>query len=330
MKLASLKSGRDGNLVVVSRDLTQAVEVPDIAATLQEVMDDWTSVAPQLETVSISLEQGAVDEAFPFDPSECAAPLPRAYQWADASSYVTHVELIRKARSVELPESYWTEPLMYQGGSDGFIGSRDDIVVLDEAWGIDFEGEIAIITGDVFMGADEGAAGAAIRLIMLANDVSLRNLVPAELAKGFGFYQSKPATGFSPVAVTPNELEPAWREGRVHLPLVCHLNDVPFGAPEAGDDMVFGFPRLIQHAARTRNLCAGTIIGSGTVANADRSRGSCCIAERRMIETLDEGEPKTSFLKNGDRVRIEMLNRHGRSIFGAIDQTVVVTKGEGR
>jgi fumarylacetoacetate (FAA) hydrolase len=330
MKLASLKSGRDGNLVVVSRDLTQAVEVPDIAATLQEVMDDWTSVAPQLETVSISLEQGAVDEAFPFDPSECAAPLPRAYQWADASSYVTHVELIRKARSVELPESYWTEPLMYQGGSDGFIGSRDDIVVLDEAWGIDFEGEIAIITGDVFMGADEGAAGAAIRLIMLANDVSLRNLVPAELAKGFGFYQSKPATGFSPVAVTPNELEPAWREGRVHLPLVCHLNDVPFGAPEAGDDMVFGFPRLIQHAARTRNLCAGTIIGSGTVANADRSRGSCCIAERRMIETLDEGEPKTSFLKNGDRVRIEMLNRHGRSIFGAINQTVVVTKGEGR
>jgi fumarylacetoacetate (FAA) hydrolase len=280
--------------------------------------------------VSISLEQGAVDEAFPFDPSECAAPLPRAYQWADASSYVTHVELVRKSRGVELPESYWTEPLMYQGGSDGFIGSWDDIVVLDEAWGIDFEGEIAIIIGDVFMGADEGAAGAAIRLIMLANDVSLRNLVPAELAKGFGFYQSKPATGFSPVAVTPNELEPAWREGRVHLPLLCHLNDVPFGAPEAGDDMVFGFPRLIQHAARTRNLCAGTIIGSGTVANADRSRGSCCIAERRMIETLDEGEPKTSFLKNGDRVRIEMLDRHGRSIFGAIDQTVVVTKGEGR
>ena len=324
MKLASLKYGRDGCLVVVSQDLTRAVEVPDIATTMQAALDEWTSIAPELEVVSQLLERGTAEDAFQFEPAECAAPLPRAFQWADASSYVTHVELMRKARGAELPESYWSEPLMYQGGSDGFLGPQEDIVAREEDWGIDFEGEIAVVTGDVSMGADEGAAGAAIRLVMLANDVSLRNLVPTELEKGFGFYQSKPATAFSPVAVTPDELGPAWQDGRVHLPLVCHLNGGQFGAPEAGDDMVFGFPRLITHAARTRNLCAGTIIGSGTVSNADRSRGSCCIAERRLIETLDTGVPSTPYLNNGDQVKIEMLDEGGRSIFGAIEQKVSI------
>jgi fumarylacetoacetate (FAA) hydrolase len=326
VKLASLKSGRDGRLVVVSRDLTRAVVVSAIAPTLQAALDDWTTVSPDLSAVSDALNLGTIEGAFAFDPADCAAPLPRAYQWADASSYVTHVELVRKARGAEMPDSFWTEPLMYQGGSDGFLGPRDDMVAGDEDWGIDFEGEIAVITDDVPMGADEAVSAGAIRLLMLANDVSLRNLIPGELKKGFGFYQSKPATGFSPVAVTPDELGDAWQDGRVHLPLVCHLNDTPFGAPLAGDDMVFGFPRLIQHAAWTRALCAGGIMGSGTVANADHSRGSCCIAERRMIETLETGAPKTPFLKYGDRVRIEMIDGSGQSIFGAIDQMVAPQK----
>lgn len=322
MKLASLKAGRDGRLVVVSRDLIRAAGAAHIAPTLQAALDDWEGAASALATVAGALENNPNDNALPFAPNRCAAPLPRSYQWVDASAYVTHVELVRKARGATLPESYWTEPLMYQGGSDGFLGPEDDIVTGDESWGVDFEGELAVITGDVPMGATLVEAANAIRLVMLANDVSLRNLVSGELEKGFGFYQSKPATAFSPVAVTPDELGPAWREGRVHLPLLCHLNGEKFGAPEAGDDMVFNFPQLIAHAARTRNLCAGTIIGSGTVANADRSRGSCCIAERRMIETLDAGAPATPFMRFGDRVRIEMLDANGDSIFGAIDQKV--------
>lgn len=312
--------------MVVSRDLSRAVVVSAIAPTLQAALDDWATVAGDLTAISDALNKGAIEGAFEFDAADCAAPLPRAYQWADASSYVTHVELVRKARGAEMPDSFWTEPLMYQGGSDGFLGPRDDIVAGSEEWGIDFEGEIAVVTDDVPMGADETTGASAIRLLMLANDVSLRNLIPGELGKGFGFYQSKPATSFSPVAVTPDELGGAWRDGRVHLPLVCHLNETQFGAPLAGDDMVFGFPRLIQHAARTRALSAGSIMGSGTVANADHSRGSCCIAERRMIETLEKGTPETPFLKYGDRVRIEMIDGSGQSIFGAIDQTVARQK----
>lgn len=322
MKLASLKSGRDGMLVVVSRDLTRHVAVPHIAHTLQAVLDNWHETAPRLMRVYDLLNEGPVAGEKPFRASECAAPLPRAYQWADGSAYVTHVELVRKARGAEMPPSFWTDPLMYQGGSDSFIGPTDTILAADESWGIDFEGEVAVITDDVPMGVSAASAEKHIKLVMLANDVSLRNLIPAELAKNFGFFQSKPATAFSPIATTPDELDQAWSDGKVHLPLRVSLNGEIFGTPNAGEDMTFSFPQLIAHAAKTRFLCAGSVIGSGTVSNKDRGRGSACIAERRSLETIEHGVPKTSFLKFGDRVKIEMLDQEGRSIFGAIDQDV--------
>lgn len=318
MKLASLKHGRDGRLVVVSRDLTRCLPI-DGVATLQQALDQGASAWAALAAASDAVNAG---QGQAFDPRACASPLPRAYQWADGSAYVTHVELVRKARGAELPESFWTDPLMYQGGSDSFIGPMDDIVAGDEAWGIDLEGEIAVITDDVPYGCSVEDAARHIRLIMLCNDVSLRNLIPGELAKGFGFFQSKPASSFSPVAVTPDELGDAWRDGRVHLPLLVTLNGQGFGHPHAGADMVFNFAQLIAHAARTRALAAGTIIGSGTVSNADRSVGSACIAEKRMLETIAHGAPKTPFLKSGDHVRIEMHDAQGASIFGAIDQHV--------
>jgi fumarylacetoacetate (FAA) hydrolase len=323
MKLASLRSGRDGQLVVVARDLKTYVPVPQIAPTFQAAIDEWTNTASRLARIYELLNEDAASGAKPFDPKACMAPLPRAYQWADGSAYVTHVELVRKARGAEMPPSFWTDPLMYQGGSDGFIGPRDPIPARDEAWGIDFEAEVAVITDDVPMGVDAHAAGKHIKLLMLVNDVSLRNLIPAELAKNFGFFQSKPASAFSPVAVTPDELDEAWKDGKVHLPLAVDLNGTRFGAPNAGEDMTFSFPQLIAHAAKTRSLGAGTIVGSGTVSNKDHSRGSCCIAERRTLEQLVDGAPKTPFMKFGDRVKIEMLDGHGKSIFGAIDQEVV-------
>ena len=319
MKLASLKHGRDGRLVVVSRDLTRCLPVPDIAPTLQAALDDWEGTAPRLAERAALVEAG---EGTVFDPAACAAPLPRAYQWADGSAYVVHVELVRKARGAELPPSFWTDPLIYQGGSANFIGPRDQIRLGDEAWGIDFESEVAVVTDDVPMGVAPEDAGKRIRLLMLVNDVSLRNLIPGELAKGFGFFQSKTWTAFSPVAVTPDELGQAWNGGSIDLPLRTDLNGANFGRPNARTGMVFDFPQLIAHAAKTRPLAAGTIIGSGTVANEDRSVGSSCIAERRAIETIDGGSPTTSFMKFGDRVRIEMLDRAGASVFGAIDQVV--------
>ena len=322
MKLASLKGGRDGRLAVVSRDLSRAVLAGAIAPTLQAALDDWGKTAPRLAEIARGLDAGKVRDEFRFDQAACASPLPRAYQWADGSAYVTHVELVRKARGAELPPSFWTDPLLYQGGSDGFLGPRDPILAADEGWGIDFEGEVAVITGDVPYGCAPEEASPHIRLVMLVNDVSLRNLIPGELAKGFGFFQSKPASAFSPVAVTPDELGDAWREGRLHRRLQVSLNGAIFGTPDAGTDMVFNFPQLIAHAARTRSLAAGTIVGSGTVSNRDRSAGSACIAERRMLEQLAGGEPQTPFMRFGDRVRIDMLDDEGSSIFGAIEQDV--------
>jgi fumarylacetoacetate (FAA) hydrolase len=326
MKLASLKHGRDGRLVVVSKDLKTCVAVPEIAPTLQFAMDGWAELSPLLEEVYGYLNRHRADGSHPFDPRQCLSPLPRAYQWADGSAYVTHVELVRKARGAEMPPSFWTDPLMYQGGSDGFIGPNDDIVAGSEEWGIDFEAEVAVITDDVPYATDAAAAAEHIKLVMLVNDVSLRNLIPAELAKNFGFFQSKPASAFSPVAVTPDELGGAWRENKVHLPLHVWLNGARFGEPDAGIDMTFDFAQLIAHAAKTRALGAGTIVGSGTVSNKPRDNanvGSCCIAERRTLETIESGKPTTPFMKFGDRVRIEMRDRSGQSIFGAIDQHVV-------
>jgi len=323
MKLATLKDGtRSGELVVVSRDLSRCVKVADEVATMQEALDRWESMAAPLREIYQDLNSGAVRDAPPFDQARAMSPLPRAYQWADGSAYVNHVELLRKARGAELPESFWTEPLMYQGGSDGFLGPRDDIRLESEDWGIDFEAEVAIVTDDVPMGTAAGTAGAHIKLIMLANDVSLRNLIPGELAKGFGFFQSKPASAFSPVAVTPDELGDAWDGATIHLPLVTHLNGTEFGRVDCAVDMTFDFPALIAHAAKTRALGAGTIIGSGTVSNYDRSKGSSCIAERRVLETLEHGAARTPFMRFGDHVRIEMFDRDGKSIFGAIDQHV--------
>lgn len=321
MKLASLKSGRDGHLVVVSRDLETYVDASQIAPTLQAALDDWPRTRPMLEVLSNDLNAGDVTGE-PFDPSACASPLPRAYQWADGSAYVNHVELVRKARGAEMPASFWTDPLMYQGGSDSFLGPRDDIVMGDEAWGIDFEGEVAVVTDDVAQGASATEAGEHIQLLMLVNDVSLRNLIPGELGKGFGFFQAKPSSAFSPVAITPDELGAAWDGARVHLPLTCTMNDERVGAPEAGVDMTFDFPQLVAHAAKTRPLCAGSIVGSGTISNVDRSKGSACLAEVRMLETIADGAPKTDFMKFGDRIRIEMFDAEGNSIFGAIDQAV--------
>jgi fumarylacetoacetate (FAA) hydrolase len=329
MKLGTLRrGGRDGTLVVVSRDLERALPVPDVATTLQEALDRWGEIAPQLEDEAEALEVGGPPAGtFDLDPAELAAPLPRAYQWADGSAYVHHVELVRKARGAELPESYWHDPLMYQGGSDALLGPREAIEVADEAWGIDFEAEVAVITDDVAMGSGADAARERIALFALVNDVSLRNLIPGELAKGFGFFHSKPATAFAPVVVTPDELGAAWDGARVHGAVLSHVNDEPVGRPDAGEDMTFDLPTLIAHAARTRHLGAGTIVGSGTVSNRDPERGSSCLAEKRMLETIEHGEPSTPFLHFGDRVRIEMLDSEGRSIFGAIDQPVVRYEG---
>lgn len=326
MKLASLKHGRDGKLIVVSKDLTKAAPAGAIAPTLQAALDDWKNIAPKLEKLSQQVNAGTV-ETFAFDPAQCASPLPRAYQWLDGSSYVNHVELVRKSRGVEMPPSFWTDPLMYQGGSDSFLGPYDDIPLPAEEHGIDFEGEIAIITDDVPMGVSAAGAAAHIQLLMLVNDVSLRYIAMPELQKGFGFVQSKPSSAFSPVAVTPDELGEAWQDNKVHLPLVTTLNGRKFGAPEAGKDMVFDFAQLVAHAARTRPLCAGTIIGSGTVSNTDRSAGSSCIVEQRILEKLETGDTRTPFLKFGDRVTIEMRDAQGHSLFGAITQTVKAYKG---
>jgi fumarylacetoacetate (FAA) hydrolase len=322
MKLASLNQGRDGMLVVVSRDLSRATKVPEIAATLQAALDNWAVSKPKLEAVYQRLSDGLEQGAFAFEQAACHSPLPRAYHWADGSAYVNHVELVRKARGAEIPESFWHDPLMYQGGADCFIPPHSPIQMADEAWGIDLEAEIAVITDDVPMGASAAEAAGHIQLLMLVNDVSLRNLIPGELAKGFGFYQSKPSSSFSPVAITPDELGDSWEGGKVHRPLVSHINGALFGQPDAGVDMTFNFPTLVAHAAKTRPLGCGTIIGSGTVSNYDRSAGSSCLAEKRMLEIIESGEAKTPFLKFGDRVRIEMFDAAGHSIFGAIDQAV--------
>jgi len=307
----------------VSRDLARAVAVAQIAPTLQRALDDWSRTALALARVATELEGGQVSGEFRFEPTACAAPLPRSHHWADGSAYVNHVELVRRARGAEMPASFWTDPLMYQGGSDDLLGACDDVPVPSEEFGIDIEGEVAVITDDVPIGTTPEQARGLIRLLMLVNDWSLRLLIPGELSKGFGFYQSKPATAFSPVALTPDELGDAWDGGKVKLPLVSHINGTLLGRPNAGVDMTFDFPRLIAHAARTRRLGAGSIMGSGTVSNSDRSLGSACIAERRMLEQLESGKPVTPFLRFGDRVRIEMLDANGRSLFGAIDQKVV-------
>lgn len=325
MKLASLKSttSRDGELCVVNQSLTHAVRVAHIATTLQYALDNWDSVEPKLQKIYQQLNEETIEGSFAFDPKDCTAPLPRAYQWADGSAYVNHVELVRKARGAEMPENFWNDPLMYQGGSDGFLGPRDPIIAADEAYGIDFEAEVAIITDDVPMGITANNAQSHIKLLMLVNDVSLRHLIPNEMTKGFGFFQSKPASSFSPVAITPDELGLNWDGQRVHLPLYSYLNGVLFGQPNAGVDMTFSFTQLLQHAAKTRTLCAGTIIGSGTVSNLDRTKGSSCIAEKRMLEILEHGQPQTPFMHFGDTIKIEMLDTQGNNLFGAIDQTVM-------
>ena len=335
MKLASLKhGGRDGTLVVVNRTMTHCRAVPAIARTLQAALDDWTVCEPQLRQVYEALNSNAFADTDPFDPLLCHAPLPRAYQWADGSAYVNHVELVRRARGATLPPEFWTDPLMYQGGSDSFAGPRSPIYALSEDWGIDLEAEVAVITGDVSMGATPEQCAPAIRLLMLVNDVSLRTLSPAELAKGFGFLQSKPASAFSPVAVTPDELGKDWREGRIHRPLTVHINGQLFGQPDAGTDMVFNFPQLLAHVAKTREMEAGSIIGSGTVSNkqdnlhgssiANGGVGYCCLAEVRMYETIETGQPQTRYLHFGDTVRIDMCDSDNNSIFGAIEQRVEI------
>lgn len=324
MKLATIKNGtRDGQLVVVSRDLTQAVRVPEIALSLQYALDNWLFCQPQLQEVYQALNDNQITDTLPFAAQNIAAPLPRAYQWADGSAYVNHVELVRKARGAEMPANFWTDPLMYQGGSDSFLGPNDPIPLADSGWGLDFEAEVAVIVSDLPQGASVEEAAQAIQLLMLVNDVSLRNLMPNELAKGFGFFQSKPSTAFSPVAVTPDELGMAWEGGKLHLPLRSYLNKQLFGQPNAGVDMTFNFPTLIAHAAKTRALTAGSIIGSGTVSNLDRSNGSSCIVEKRMLEILASGQASTPFMQINDSIRIEMLNAEQQSIFGAIEQTVV-------
>jgi len=324
MKLATLRDGsRDGQLLVVSRDLSRAVPATRIVQTLQAALDDWERFAPALAQLASDLESGRISASLPFDTARVMAPLPRAYHWADGSAYVNHVELVRRARGAEMPASFWTDPLVYQGGSDDFLGPTDDVAVPSEEFGIDLEAEVAVITDDVPMGVTASAARGHVRLLMLVNDWSLRNLIPGELAKGFGFYQSKPATAFSPCAVTPDELADAWRGGKVHRPLISHVNGQLLGRPNAGEDMTFDFGQLIEHVTRTRRLRSGAIVGSGTVSNRERARGSACLAERRMLEQIEQGRPSTPFLSFGDRVRIEMLDADGGSIFGAIDQKVV-------
>jgi fumarylacetoacetate (FAA) hydrolase len=343
MKLATYKDGsRDGQLVVVSRDLSMACYATGIANRMQQVLDDWGYMASQLQDLSHELNSGKARHAFPFDPKRCMAPLPRAYQWADGSAYINHVELVRKARNAEVPANFYTDPLMYQGGSDDFIGPCDDVIVPSTAMGIDFEAEIAVVTGDVPMGTEAKDALDGIRLVMLVNDVSLRNLIPNELAKGFGFFQSKPATAFSPVAVTLDELGDAWKGGRLHLTLQSTWNGRKVGMCDAGDDMTFHFGQLIAHIAKTRNVRAGSIVGSGTVSNKgvetgsgknkrmDWPKGYSCIAEKRCIETIQDGVPKTEFMQFGDTIRIEMKGKDGQSIFGAIDQNIAPPGGSDR
>jgi len=332
VKLASLKNGRDGRLVMVSADLQRYLPADHIAANLQAALDNWQIHAPSLQELYLRTRH----EGEPFDQTTCASPLPRAYQWADGSAYVNHVELVRKARKAEMPASFWTDPLMYQGGSDSFLAPHDDIPLADDTWGLDFEAEVAVITDDVPMGVSASAAGRHVQLIMLVNDVSLRALIPAELGKGFGFFQSKPSSAFSPIAVSPDELGTAWRDNKLHLPLLSYLNGTEFGKPDAGRDMTFDFAQLIAHAARTRPLAAGSIIGSGTVSNkldggpgkpiAAGGVGYSCLAELRTIETIESGAPMTPFMTYGDRVRIEMLAQDGTSIFGHIEQSVVRAK----
>lgn len=331
MKLASLRHGRDGRLVVVSDDLAWFAHAGPEVPTMQAALDDWARAEPRLRAVAEGVNTGTILRER-FHEREAASPLPRAYQWADGSAYVNHVALVRQARGAKMPESFWTDPLMYQGGSDVFLGPRDAIPLKDEAWGCDFEAEVAVVIDDCEAGISAEEARTRIRLIMLVNDVSLRNLIPAELEKGFGFFQSKPASAFSPVAVTPDELGDAWRDGKVHRPLVVHVNGELFGRPDAGTDMVFDFPRLLAHAAATRDLEAGSIIGSGTVSNKQGGLhgssirnggvGYCCVAEVRMYETIENGKPQTPYLQFGDTVRIEMLDAANRSIFGAIEQRV--------
>jgi len=322
MKLASLKSGRDGKLIVVSRDLSRAVSAESIAPTLQAALDNWAECEPKLTALFDKLQMGKVNGEFAFDTTEAAAPLPRSYHWADGSAYVTHVELVRKARGAELPESFWTEPLMYMGASDAFIGANDDVLAENEDWGIDFEAEVVVFTDDVPAGIKARQARQHIKLVGLVNDVSLRNLIPAELGKQFGFYQSKPQTSFTPVAVTPDELGDAWDGAKLHLPLNAALNGTKVGSPNAGVDMTFDFGQLIEHAAKSRALMAGTVIGSGTVANQGSPDGSCCLAEVRCLETIANGKPTTPFMSFGDRIEIDMKDRAGASIFGKIDQRI--------
>lgn len=327
MKLASLRHGRDGRLVIVSRDLKAMLPVDQLCPTLQMALDTWTVMAPKLQERSDALNAGKAEGAIPYDPAKLHAPLPRAYQWCDGSAYLNHVELVRKARNAVMPPEFLHDPLMYQGGSDDFLPPTADIEVADEAYGIDFEGEVAAITGDVPMGVSPAEAAKHIRLLMLVNDVSLRNLIPGELAKGFGFFHGKPSTAFAPVAVTPDELGDAWKDNKVMRPLVSILNGKQFGAPDAGTDMQFSLADLIAHAAKTRRLRAGCIVGSGTVSNKDASKGFSCLAEIRMIETIADGKPKTPFMKFGDRIEMEMTDAKGQSIFGRIDQTVVKYTG---
>jgi fumarylacetoacetate (FAA) hydrolase len=332
MKLATYKDGsRDGQLVVVSRDLATAHYATGVANKLQQVLDDWNFMSPQLHDLFDALNSGRARHAFPFDPRQCMAPLPRAYQWVDGSAYLNHVELVRKARGAEVPASFYTDPLMYQGGSDDFLGPCDNIVCANEAFGIDFEAEVAVITGDVRMGVSPEQALDGIRLLMLANDVSLRNLIPAELGKGFGFVQSKPATAFSPVAVTLDELifngVSAWDKGRLNLTLQSTWNGRKVGLCNAGPEMTFHFGQLIAHLCKTRNVRAGSIVGSGTVSNKDWSHGYNCIAEKRASETIQDGKPLTEFMKYGDTIRIEMKGDDGLSLFGAIEQEVVPLDG---
>ena len=339
MKLASLKHGRDGRLVVVSQDLNWFTDAFLIAPTLQAALDDWDVCGPRLQALADSLEHEGVPRGR-FHERDAASPLPRAYQWADGSAYVNHVELVRRARGAEMPESFWTDPLMYQGGSDGFLSPRDPIPLADEAWGCDLEAEIVVVVGDVPQGATRDQALAAIRLVGLVNDVSLRNLIPAELAKGFGFVQSKPASALSPVLVTPEALGDRWKDGKLHGTLSVQLNGRDFGRADAGVDMTFDFGTLIAHLAKTRSLSAGTIIGSGTVSNKDADGGPgkpvsegglgySCIAEVRTVETILHGAPETPFLKHGDTVRIEMLDERHHTIFGAIEQTVAPLSSAG-
>lgn len=324
MKLATLKQGgRDGTLIVVSRDLSRAVEARDIAPHLQAALDDWDQTAPRLNSLYDELNAGRAEGSFELDLGSLAAPLPRCYQFLDGSAYLPHVERVRKARGAEVPKSFETDPLMYQAVSDGFMGPLDDIAMGSTEWGIDFESEIGVITDDVPMGATPAECADHIQLVTILNDVSLRNLIPGELGKGFGFLQSKPRSALAPVVVTPDELGDAWKDEKLHLPLITHYNGKLFGEPEAGEDMQFSFAELLAHAAKSRPLAAGTLMGSGTIANQDTARGASCLAEKRMLEIIANGKPETPFMQFGDTVRIEMKSRGGDSIFGAIEQKVV-------